>query len=90
MDYLSEPEVFSKLQNNLAEYFEVEKNKIRLQLINVQSSENFVSTAEIKEQLAETSMQEKVESFKNNPLLREAEKIFNAKVDKVIIDNIKK
>jgi len=90
MDYLSEPEVFSKLQNNLAEYFEVEKNKIKLQLINVQSSENFISTAEIKEQLAETSMQEKVESFKNNPLLREAEKMFNAKVDKVIIDNIKK
>ena len=90
MDYLSEPEVFSKLQNNLAEYFEVEKNKIKLQLINVQSSENFISTAEIKEQLAETSMQEKIESFKNNPLLKEAEKMFNAKVDKVIIDNIKK
>jgi hypothetical protein len=40
--------------------------------------------------LAEISMQERVDNFKNNPILKEAEKMFNAKVDKVIIDNIKK
>jgi DNA polymerase-3 subunit gamma/tau len=90
MDYLSEPEVFQKLINNLSEYFEVEKNKIKLNLLNVQSTENFISTAAIKEQLAEISMQERVDNFKNNPILKEAEKMFNAKVDKVIIDNIKK
>lgn len=90
LDYLSETEVFQKVVNNLSEYFGVEKNKIQLTLKNVQSQENFISTAEIKEQQAETSMQEKVESFKNNPLLKEAEKIFNAKVDKVIIENVKK
>lgn len=90
LDYLSETEVFQKLINNLSEYFEVEKNKIQLKLLNVQTTENFISTAEIKEQLAEISMQERVDNFKNNPLLKEAEKMFNAKVDKVIIDNIKK
>jgi DNA polymerase-3 subunit gamma/tau len=90
LDYLSESEVFQKLINNLSEYFEVDKNKINLQLLNVQAKENFISTAEIKEQLAEVSMLERVENFKNNPLLKEAEKMFNAKVDKVIIDNIKK
>lgn len=89
-DYLSEPEVYQKLINNLCEYFEVAKNKIRLELIKVNSGEHFVSTAAIKEQLAEISMQEKIENFKNNPLLKEAEKMFNAKVDKVIIDNNKK
>jgi DNA polymerase-3 subunit gamma/tau len=85
LDYLSEPEVFQKLINNLSEYFEVEKNKINLSMQKVQSAENFISTAEIKEQQAEMSMQERVENFKKNPLLVEAEKIFNAKVDKVII-----
>lgn len=89
-DYLSEPEVYQKLINNLSEYFEIENNKIRLELIKVNSEENFISTAAIKEQLAEVSMQEKVENFKNNPFLKEAEKMFNAKVDKVIIDNNKK
>lgn len=89
-DYLSEPEVHQKLVNNLSEYFEVEKTRIHLELIKVNSGENFVSTAAIKEQLAEISMQERVENFKNNPLLKEAEKMFNAKVDKVIIDINKK
>lgn len=89
-DYLSEPEVHQKVVNNLSEYFEVEKNRIHLELIKVNSGENFVSTAAIKEQLAEISMQERVDNFKNNPLLKEAEKMFNAKVDKVIIDNNKK
>lgn len=88
-DYLSEPEVYQKLVNNLSEYFEVDKTKIRLELVKVDSGEHFVSTAAIKEQLAEISMQEKVDNFKNNPLLKEAEKMFNAKVDKVIIDHKK-
>ena len=90
MDYLSSPDVFQKLINNLSEYFNVDKNKVHLQLVNVQSADNFISTADIKEQLAEMSLQEKVENFKNDPMLKEAEKMFNAKVDKVIIDNIKK
>lgn len=89
-DYLSEPEVHQKLINNLSDYFEVDKEKVHLELRKVNSAENFVSTAAIKEQLEEISLQERIENFKNNPILKEAEKIFNAKVDKVIIDNNKK
>ena len=88
-DYLSESEVFQKVVNHLSTYFEIDQNKIKFELVQVQSSENFISTAEIKDQLAEISLLEKVESFKNNPILKEAEKMFNAKVDKVIIDNKK-
>ena len=88
-DYLSDSEVHQKVVNHLAEYFSIDKKKVQLKLKEVQSHETFVSTAAIKEQLAEISMQEKIETFKNNPLLKEAEKMFNAKVDKVIIDNKK-
>ena len=88
-DYLSDSEVHQKVVNHLSEYFNIEKNKIKLQLIEVHADENFISTADIKEQLAEISMQERVDTFKSNPLLKEAEKRFNAKVDKVIIDNKK-
>lgn len=88
-DYLSDSEVHQKVVNHLAEYFAVDNNKINLKLVEVQSDENFVSTAEIKEHLAGISLQEKIENFKSNPLLKEAEKMFNAKVDKVIIDNKK-
>lgn len=88
-DYLSESEVHQKIVNHLSEYFAIDKNKVNLQLKQVDAHEDFVSTAEIKEQLAEISLQEKIENFKNNPLLKEAEKMFNAKVDKVIIENKK-
>ncbi len=89
-DYLSDAEVHQKVVGHLADFFNVERTKVNLQLVQVQSDENFVSTAAIKEQKAEVSLQEKIENFKNNPLLKEAEKIFNAKVDKVIIDPPKK
>lgn len=90
MDYLNEPEVFQKVLNYLSEYFEVDKNNIKLELVQVTQKEDFVTQAEIREQKAQMTMQDRVEEFKNNPLLKEAEKIFNAKVDKVVLDNSKK
>lgn len=89
MDYLNEPEVFQKLLNNLSDYFEIEKSKINLALTQVTSAEDFVSQADIREKKAQVSMHDRVEEFKSNPLLKEAEKIFNSKVDKVILDNKK-
>lgn len=89
MDYLNEPEVFQKLLNNLSDYFEIEKSKINLSLTQVTSAEDFVSQADIREKKAQVSMHDRVEEFKSNPLLKEAEKIFNSKVDKVILDSKK-
>ncbi|MBC7429379.1 MAG: DNA polymerase III subunit gamma/tau [Bacteriovorax sp.] len=89
MDYLNELENFNKLVNNLSEYFEVDKKNIKLELVSVAATEDFVSQSEIREQAAKVTMNDRVEEFKNNPLLREAEKIFNSKVDKVILDQKK-
>lgn len=88
-DYLSDAEVHQKVVTHLADFFGIETNKVNLQLKQVQSDENFISRADIKEQMAEVTLQEKIENFKNNPLLKEAEKMFNAKVDKIIIDQKK-
>ncbi len=90
MDYLNEPEVFQKVLNYLSEYFEVDKNNIKLELVQVSQKEDFVTQAEIREQKAQITLQDRVEEFKSNPLLKEAEKIFNSKVDKVVLDNSKK
>ncbi|MBC7715157.1 MAG: DNA polymerase III subunit gamma/tau [Rhizobacter sp.] len=89
MDYLNEQENFNKLVNNLSEYFEVDKTNIKLELVSMAATEDFVSQSEIREQAAKVTMNDRVEEFKNNPLLREAEKIFNSKVDKVILDQKK-
>jgi DNA polymerase-3 subunit gamma/tau len=89
MDYLNEPEMFDKLLNNLSDYFEVDKKNIKLKLISVSPNDEFVSQSDIREQKAQVTMSDRVEEFKNNPLLREAEKIFNTKVDKVILNQKK-
>jgi DNA polymerase-3 subunit gamma/tau len=90
LDYLQEPEVYQKLLNNLSEYFRIKKENIRIDLIEVKDEQDFVSKAEIKRMEAEITEQDKIQAFKNNPILKEAEKIFNSKVDKVILDTNKK
>lgn len=90
LDYLKEPEVYQKLINNLSEYFKMKKENIRIELIEVKEEQDFVSKADIKRMEAEITEQDKIQAFKNNPLLKEAEKIFNSKVDKVILDTNKK
>ena len=89
MDYLNEQENFNKLLNNLSEYFEVDKANIKLELVSVSPNADFVSQSEIREQKAQVTIDDRVAEFKSNPLLREAEKIFNSKVDKVILDQKK-
>jgi DNA polymerase-3 subunit gamma/tau len=89
MDYLNEPEMLNKVTNNLSDYFEIDKNNIFLKLISMADTGEFVSQSDIREQKAQVTMLDRVEEFKNNPLLREAEKIFNSKVDKVILDQKK-
>jgi DNA polymerase-3 subunit gamma/tau len=86
LDYLRDPDVLKKLTQNLSDYFEMEKEKIFLDLKEVAPTEDFISRADIKEKSAETDQQELIETLKNNPMLKEAEKIFNAKIDKVIIE----
>jgi DNA polymerase-3 subunit gamma/tau len=88
-DYLNEATVYEKVLTNLSEYFAVPKENIQLVLTQVSPKEDFISQADIREQRAQVSMQDKVDEFRNNPLLKEAEKLFNAKVDKVIIDQKK-
>jgi DNA polymerase-3 subunit gamma/tau len=88
-DYLMEAEVYQKLLNNLADYFELEISQIHLDMKQLASGEDFLSQADIRESLAKKNQVDKIEEFKNNPLLKEAEKIFNSKVDKVILENKK-
>jgi len=89
LDYLREDSVFEKLMNNLSDYFNVDKKNIQLELKEVTSNEKFISTAQLREEQEQITMNDRVEQFKSNPLLKEAEKIFNAKVDKVILENKK-
>lgn len=91
IEYLQEAEVFQKLVNNLANYYQIDAKKVNLQFQKVNSSTEFVSSADEREQEEKVKHEQLVQDFKSNPLLKEAEKIFNAKIDKVILStNTKK
>lgn len=85
MEYLSEPDVHQKIVLHLSSYFDISINSVSLELKEALPNEEFFSHAEVKEQEIRASMQEKVEEFKKHPLLVEAEKLFNAKIDKIIL-----
>lgn len=85
IEYLQESEVFQKLVNNLASYYQIDPKKVNLQFQKVNSSTEFVSSADEREQEEKIKHEQLVQDFKSNPLLKEAEKIFNAKIDKVIL-----
>jgi DNA polymerase-3 subunit gamma/tau len=75
----------------LEEFFEIEKSKIELNLILLTEDQkteyNFFSRAEMENQKKEKRVHIKKENLLQHPNLQEAEKIFNAKIDKVIINN---
>lgn len=85
IEYLQESEVHQKLVNNLASYFQIDASKVNLQFQKVNSATEFVSSADEREQEEKVKHEQLVQDFKSNPLLKEAEKIFNAKIDKVIL-----
>lgn len=85
-DYLNEAEVTRKVTVFLAAFFEVpeEKAVVKFQLID--AHKDFKSTAELRDESEKLDEDNKINSLKENPLIKQAERMFNSKIDKVIID----
>lgn len=88
-EYLEEKEVYSKLKNHLADFFEIdiEKLSLNMQLLSEEEKKdkNFRSKVEIDEEARKKRLKEREESILNDPFVKEAEKLFNAKIDKIIL-----
>lgn len=89
IDYLQEGETYQKLVRNIANYYEVDTTSVNLVFNKVSDGDGFLSSADVREQKEQVTIQDKIEEFKSNPLLKEAEKIFNSKIDRVILNNKK-
>lgn len=89
LEYLKEADSFSKLEQQVSSFFNVEKEKINLQLEMVREEvaieSDFKSKAQIKQHEEEQVELAKKEELLSNPLIQQAEDIFNSKIDKVII-----
>ena len=88
-EFLQDSEVLPKLRTKVAEHFGVKAEHTSIKLVALSSEEvqqmSFVSLAERESKKHQTQIKEKRERLLNDPYIKEAEKLFGAKVDKVIL-----
>jgi len=89
-EYLEDKEVKTRLINNLSEFFEISLEKVSLNLNlldDVSKKEiNFRSKVELSQEVEKKTEDKKREDLLSNPIIVEAQKIFNTNIDKVILD----
>jgi len=89
-EFLDKKEIRDKILKQLSVYFELDEKQIKF-FVQILSQEDqvekkFKSRVEIDEEARLNEIEEKKKKILNDPFVREAEKIFNAKVDKIILN----
>ncbi|MBY0516023.1 MAG: DNA polymerase III subunit gamma/tau [Bacteriovoracaceae bacterium] len=93
MDYLQDLEVAPKLRHYAAKFYGVEETKINIKYEKVTAEEmertgfSTVHQREMRKQQSE--LEDRRGKILNDPFVKEAERLFNAKVDKVILKDQK-
>ena len=81
-DYLNEDAVLKRIENHLSDYFEA---KVDFKISMMANKENFYSKAEMAQREKSELERNKREQILSHPMIKEAQGIFNTKVDKVFI-----
>lgn len=88
-EFLEEKDIYARLKSHLADYFEVDIDKIqfRTQLLSSEEKKdrNFKSKVEMDDEAKENADEARRKRILEDPFVKEAEKIFNAKIDKIIL-----
>jgi DNA polymerase-3 subunit gamma/tau len=89
-EFLDDKEIYARLKNHLADFFEVdiEKLQFKTQLLTDEEKKdkNFKTTVEIGDEVRRNKEEERRQKFLNDPYVKEAEKLFNSKIDKIILN----
>ncbi len=89
-EFLDEKEIYARLKNHLADFFEVdiEKLNFKTQLLTHEEKKdkNFKTTVEIEDEARKQRENARREKILNDPYVKEAEKLFNTKIDKIILN----
>lgn len=88
-DHVSDAQTKKTLLALLADFFELGEDKIHLTLELVEKRESFSSMADENAKVLAEQNEIKRESLRDNPLIKEAESIFNAKVDRIVLNEEK-
>ena len=88
-EFIEEKEVYARLKNQLADFFEMDIDKIQFksQVLNEKekTEKNFRSKVEIDDDARRDAEEARRQKILNDPFVKEAEKLFNAKIDKIIL-----
>jgi DNA polymerase III subunit gamma/tau len=88
-EYLESRDVYARLKNHLADFFEIDIEKIefKTKLLSAEekADKNFKTKVELDDEERRKTEEDKKQKILNNPFVKEAEKIFNAKIDKIIL-----
>jgi DNA polymerase-3 subunit gamma/tau len=89
LDYLKEPEAFAKLTKQVCDFFSLEEDKVTidLELVHEEMAKDsdFKSKAEIKQIAEDKEEDRKKNEMLTDPLIVQAENIFNTKIDKIVV-----
>ncbi|WPU65462.1 DNA polymerase III subunit gamma/tau [Peredibacter starrii] len=88
-DFVEEKEIYARLKNHLADFFEMDIEKInfktQIMTLEEKKDKNFKTKVEIDEEIRSNIVEERRQKILNDPFVKEAEKLFNAKIDKIIL-----
>lgn len=88
-EYVDEKEVYARLKNHLADFFEIDIEKInfKTQLLSEEEKKekSFKTKAELDDEARSLREEERRQMILNDPFVKEAEKLFNSRVDKIIL-----
>jgi DNA polymerase-3 subunit gamma/tau len=90
-DFLDEKDTYARLKNHLADFFEIniDSIEVKTQLLSVEEKKdkNFKTKVEIGDEERKNREEQRKLSIINDPYVKEAEKIFNSKIDKIILND---
>lgn len=88
-DFMDGREVYARLKNSLSDFFELDVDEIlfKTQLLSEEEKKdkNFRTKVEIDLELKSRREEERRQKILNDPFVKEAERLFNSKVDKIIL-----
>ena len=90
-EFLDEKDIYARLKNHLADFFEIDIEKIQFiaQLLTDEEKKdkNFRTKVEIEDETRMNRLEERRQKILNDPYVKEAEKLFNSKIDKIILND---
>ncbi len=90
-DFLDEKETYARLKNHLADFFEMDIDAIEVksQLLSDEEKKdkNFKTKVELGDEERKNREEQRRLRIINDPFVKEAEKIFNSKIDKIILND---